>query len=167
MSVKWTEMTGEERYRVVELVRKGEQSVKEICETFGVSRQALHRAMERMEAAAKAALEPGKPGRKSRPEEEQRIIELSKKQSSLEEEIAHWKKRFEVAQGFIDLQRTTAEKERMMAKRERDKKKRRGTGRGPSGQVLARREAPRLAVVDDGAGAGDTDGEPEGVDEEA
>ena len=173
MAVKWQEMTGEERYKVVELARQGEQTVKDICETFGVSRQTLYRAMEKAEQAAKGALEPKKPGRRGKSEEEQRIIELSKQQSSLEQEVEHWKKRYEVAQRFIDLQRKQEERERarerarQQKERGRRKKKQQGSGRRSSGKVLARRETPWLAVVDDGADAGDQDGEPEELDEEA
>ena len=35
--MKWKDLGGEERYRVLELARKGEMSLKQICETFGVS----------------------------------------------------------------------------------------------------------------------------------
>jgi transposase len=177
MSADWKEMTGEERYRVVELARRGTKSLKEICETFGVSRQTLHRALEKVEQAAKAALEPKRPGRKGKSEEEQRIIEISKKQSSLEQEVDNWKTRYEVAQAYIEITRDAVEAqeredrktERNRRKRERQKKKRRapaaaGKQPGATGEAGKR---PRLAVVDDGAGAGDHDVEPEAVDEEA
>ena len=68
--MKWKELDGEERYRVVELARKGEVPLSEICETFGVSRQTLYRAMEKAERASMAALEPKTAGRKGKSEQE-------------------------------------------------------------------------------------------------
>ncbi|GAJ18056.1 unnamed protein product, partial [marine sediment metagenome] len=55
-TMKWQELSGEERYRVVELVRKGEVSITELCQTFGVSRQTLYRALEAADQAAVEAL---------------------------------------------------------------------------------------------------------------
>ena len=45
-ALTWTQLTGQERYRVVTLARKGEVTVSQLCKTFGVSRQTLYRAME-------------------------------------------------------------------------------------------------------------------------
>ena len=73
--MKWKEMTGQERYQVVEMARKGEKSLKEICQTFGVSRQALSKAMEKASQAAMDALEPKKTGRKPQSEQEKEMKE--------------------------------------------------------------------------------------------
>lgn len=178
MSANWKTMTGEERYRVVELARKGTKPIKEICATFGVSRQTLHRALEKVELAAKSALEPKRPGRKGKSEESKQIIELSKKQSSLEKELDNWKTRYEVAQAYIEITRDAVEaqergerKERNRRKRERQKqKKKRRTPATAGKQPGTNAEGggkPRLVAIDDGGGAGDHDVEPEAMDEKA
>ncbi len=77
--MNWKELSGDERYRIVEMARKGTKSISEICQTFEVSRQTLTKAIATAEEAAKEALEPKKPGRKPKSEEQQQITELSKK----------------------------------------------------------------------------------------
>ena len=62
-SLKWQQLSGEERYRVIELLRKGEVEIKELCRTFGVSRQTLYRAAEAADQASVAALTPKRRGR--------------------------------------------------------------------------------------------------------
>jgi hypothetical protein len=96
----------------------------------------------------------------------------------LEKEVENWKTRYEVAQAYIEITRDAVEaqereehKERNRRKREwqKQKKKRRApaaAGKQP-GSLGERGGKPRLAVVDDGEGAGDHDGEPGAVDEEA
>lgn len=163
MTTRWKEMTGEERYRVVELARSGQTPIKEICETFGVTRQTLNRAIAAAEEAARAALEKRKPGRKGKSAEEKRITELSKQRFSLEKEVEHWKTRYEVMKKFAELAREELEGDKP-AKRDQ-KKRRRKKRRDSSGKLRARREAPVLAAVDDGRGAGDTEGEPAAMDE--
>jgi transposase len=158
--MKWKQMTGPERYRVVEMALRGEKSLKEISETFGVSRQVLSKAMEKVSQAAMEALEPKKSGRKGKSEEEKKLAELSQRASSLEKDVKHWKTRFEVAQAFIELTREQERRERTEGK----KKKRRKTGQGPAGRADRSGQATRLAPVDDGRGAGHPEGEPGEVD---
>jgi len=162
MSAKWSEMSGEERYRVVELARSGTVSMSELCESFAVTRQTLSRAMEKAEAAARTALEPGKPGRKGKSEEEERITELSKRQSSLEKEVESWKTRYAVMKRFADLARKQVEGEEGKVVRLDQKKRRR---RSSSGKLLARRDGAGVAGDGDGGGAGDRGGEPAAVGE--
>jgi hypothetical protein len=50
--MNWKDLGGEERYRVLELARKGQMPLKQIGETFGVSRQVLSRAMEKADRAS-------------------------------------------------------------------------------------------------------------------
>ena len=117
----------------------------------------------------KEALEPKKPGRKLTAEEQQRITELSRKQSSLEQEVEHWKSRYEVAQDYIDVVHAEeARMERNRRKRERkgQKKKPRSAEAKSSRATASQAGSPRLAVIDGGEGAGDTDGEPEAVEEQ-
>ena len=155
--MKLKDMTGEERYRVVEMARKGEKPIKEICRTFGVSRQALSKAVEKVSQAAVDALEPKKPGRKAKTEQDEEISILAKQSISLEKEMNHWKTRCEVAQAFIDL---TREEERRQRK-EGKKKKRKGAEK----KVLPSRPEPSLAAVDDGESDGDQHGQSEEVGE--
>jgi transposase-like protein len=165
MSAKWTEMSGEERYRVVELARSGTVSMSELCESFAVTRQTLSRAMEKAAAAARSALEPGKPGRKGKSEEEERITELSKKQSSLEREVEQWKTRYAVMKKFAELAREKVEGDEEGKVVRLDQKKRRRPTKSSSGKLLARRDGAPVAGDGDGGGAGDRDGEPAAVGE--
>ncbi len=103
--IKWKELSGEERFRVVELARQGEASIKELCETFGVSRQTLSKAIEKADQAAVEALEPKAPGRKPKPPEQVRAEQLEQKTEQLQAELKHWQKKYEVAKTLIDLQR--------------------------------------------------------------
>ena len=167
----WKTMTGEERYRVVEMARKGEKSKKEICETFGVSRQTLNRALEKVEQAAMEALEPKRAGRKGKSEEEKQIMELSKRQSSLEKDVKHWKTRYEVAQAFIDITREQEEAELRVERNRRKRERRKQKKKPRSGPKSAARKArsdgsgARMAEKDDGIGAGDQRVEPGEMDE--
>jgi transposase-like protein len=149
-------MIGEERYRVVEMARKGEKPIKEICRTFGVSRQALSKAMEKASQAAVEVLEQKKPGRKAKTAQDEEISILSKRSTSLEKDVNHWKTRYEVAQAFIDL---TREEERRQRKEWKKKKR-----RSPEKEVLLCRSNPSLASVDDGESDGDQHPEPEKVE---
>ena len=144
--MQWKDMTGEERYRVVEMARKGERPIKEICRTFGVSRQALSKAMEKVSRAAVEALEPKKPGRKAKTEQDQEISILSKRGTSLEKEMNNWKTRYEVAQAFIDL---TREDERRQRKEGKKKKR-----RSPEKEIFSSRSGSPLASMDDGESDG-------------
>ena len=104
-TVKWQELSGEERYRVVELARKGQVSIRELCKTFGVSRQTLYRAMEAADRASAAALEPKKRGRKPRPPSEARTEELEASNAGLHKQLEHWKTKYQVARTMLDLER--------------------------------------------------------------
>lgn len=104
-ALKWKELSGPERYRVVTLARKGEVSVRDLCKTFGVSRQTLYRAMEAADQAALEALEPKKRGRKPTPVSEVKTQELTASNASLQKELDHWKTKYEVAKTFIELER--------------------------------------------------------------
>ena len=161
--MKWKEMTGEERYRVVEMARKGERPMTEICRTFGVSRQALSRAMEKASQAAMEALEPKRPGRKGKSAEAQEIETLTKKTTGLEKTVEHWKTRYEVAQAFIDLTREANQSASPGGK----KKKRLKVARFPAKEVPEPGVQKSLAGEDDGRDAGDRAGESHSLDEEA
>jgi transposase-like protein len=104
-SMTWQELSGEERYRVVELARKGEVSIRELCRAFGVSRQTLYRAMEAVDRASVEALEPKKRGRKPRPDAEVKVEEMEEKTTRLQKEMDRWRQKYEVAKTILDLQR--------------------------------------------------------------
>jgi transposase-like protein len=103
--MKWQELSGEERYRVVELARKGEVPMRELCRTFGVSRQTLYRAMEAADQASMAALEPKRRGRKPRPESEVQREEWEQEKADLQKELARWRQKYEISKTILDLQR--------------------------------------------------------------
>jgi transposase-like protein len=109
-ALKWKELSGQERYRVVTLARKGEVPVSKLCKSFGVSRQTLYRAMEAADQAAMEALEPKKRGRKPTPVSEARTKELTVSNVSLKKELDHWKTKYEVAKTFIELERQLDQK---------------------------------------------------------
>lgn len=101
--MKWKDLSGEERFRVVEMARKDEVPVKELCKTFGVSRQSLKIAMEKADQAAMEALSPKSPGRKGRSKEEVEISSMRKEKACLEKDLRHWKTKYEIAMTFVDL----------------------------------------------------------------
>ena len=103
--MRWKDLSGEERYRVVELARKGEVEVAELCRSFGVSRQTLYKAMSVTDRASVEALEPKPAGRRKPPVSEQRVRELEATTSTLEKELQRWKTKYEVAKAFLDLER--------------------------------------------------------------
>ncbi|MHC4710624.1 MAG: helix-turn-helix domain-containing protein [Planctomycetota bacterium] len=104
-ALTWKALSGPERYRVVMLARKGEVEVRELCKSFGVSRQTLYRAMEAADEAGMEALEPKKRGRKPTPVSEVQAKELTASNASLQRELEHWKTKYEVAKTFIELER--------------------------------------------------------------
>lgn len=104
-ALTWKELSGQERYRVVMLARKGEVEVSRLCRTFGVSRQTLYRAMEAADQASMQALEPKRRGRKPTPVSELQAKELTASVADLHKELDHWKTKYEVAKTFIELER--------------------------------------------------------------
>ena len=175
--MQWKDLTGEERYRVVEMARRGTKTITELCETFGMSRQTLTKAIAKAEAAMKEALKPKPTGRKKKSEAEQQITTLSKQASSLEKDVAHWKTRYEVAQAYIDIVHEQEERE-MRTERNRRKRERKKQKKKPSKSPVAGKASPAsgaspeaagatpLAVVDGGGGSGHLDAEPEPLEEE-
>jgi transposase-like protein len=110
---KWKDLSGEERYRVVELARKGEVEIKQLCQTFGVSRQTLYRALEAADQASVEALTPKRRGRKRRGASEQKLAEVRAKKAALEKELKRMRQKYEVAQALLDLQRKAERGERL------------------------------------------------------
>ena len=71
--MKWKDLNGEARYRVVQMVREGKVSIKALCRSFGVSRQSLRTAVDKADQAAMEALTPKSPGRKSKSKEQAEV----------------------------------------------------------------------------------------------
>jgi transposase-like protein len=124
---KWKELSGEERYRVVELARRGDVPVPELCATFGVSRQTLYRTMRAADRASIEALEPRKRGRKPRPASLARAAELETEKATLAEELSRWRRKYEVAKTILELERQAERGERLPG--EGGKKRRRNRTR--------------------------------------
>ena len=124
-AVKWTELTGPERYQVLVMARKGEVEVSQLCKTFGVSRQTLYRALEATEEASIAALEPKRRGRKPTPTSELQARELTRSNASLQKELDRWKMKYEIAKTFIDLQRELERDDLVPGGREKKPRRRR------------------------------------------
>jgi transposase-like protein len=136
VAMKWTNLSGEERYRVVEMARKGDVPLTEICKNFGVSRQTLYRAMHKADEASALALEPKRPGRKSKTPDEQAVTELNGQVEGLQKEMEQWRTKYEVAKAFLDLERkydrgepldTTSSGAEKKRRRKKKAKKRRKT----------------------------------------
>jgi len=103
--MKWKELDGRERWQVLELMRKGDVPLKEICERFGVSRQTLYRAMDRADDAARQALQPRTAGRKGPSQQEVAQAESKGRIAGLSKELDRWKTKYEAAQAFLELER--------------------------------------------------------------
>ena len=130
--MKWKELSGRERYRVVEMARRGELAVKEVCRTFGVSRQTLHRAMKATDHASAKALEPKIRGRKPKLASEIRASKVEASRSELHKELEHWKTKYQVARTMLDLERKLDRGEPLPGE-EGKKRKRRKKGTTPPG----------------------------------
>ena len=124
-ALKWKELSGQERYRVVMLARTGEVAVGELCKSFGVSRQTLYRAMEAADQAAMEALEPKPRGRKPAPVSEVQAKELTASNANLQKELDHWKTKYEVAKTFIELERQLDQKRSVNGREEKKRRRRR------------------------------------------
>jgi transposase-like protein len=121
--MKWKDLGGEERYRVVEMVRNGEASLKEICVTFGVSRQTVHHAMEKADRASIHALEPKPPGKKPKTPQAVEMEKLTTTNADLTKELDHLKQKYEVAKTFLDLTRKLERGEKLPSEEGRSGKK--------------------------------------------
>ena len=133
-TLTWQELSGEERYRVVEMARKGQVAISELCQTFGVSRQTLYRAMEAADRASAAALEPKKRGRKPRPASEARSEELAASNAGLHEELKHWKTKYQVARTMLDLERKLERGEPLPGEKGKKRSRRKKGQTPPSGR---------------------------------
>ena len=130
-TLKWKTLSGEERYRVVEMARKGEVAISELCKTFGVSRQTLYRAMAAADRASAEALELKRRGRKPKPANEVRTTELEAGNAELSKQLEHWKTKYQVVRTLLDLERKLDRGEPLPGE-EGEKKKLRKKGKSPT-----------------------------------
>ena len=129
--LKWKALSGEERYRVVEMARKGQLAIRELCQTFGVSRQTLYRAMAATDRASAQALELKPRGRKPKPANEVRTTELEAGNAELSKQLEHWKTKYQVVRTLLDLERKLERGEPLPGE-EGEKRKLRKKGKTPT-----------------------------------
>jgi len=168
--MNWQEMSGAERYRVVELARRGEAPINELCRMFGVSRQTLSLAVEKAGEAAMAALEPKHPGRKGKSAEAAELASVKKERSVLQRDLNRWQQKYEIAMTFVDLQRKMLNGEPLDEEEEsptppKKKKRRKHRGRSnPQPTSGPNRTGTKMGAGDDGRGDGSEAREPRGID---
>ena len=147
--LKWKALSGEERYRVVEMARKGQVPISELCRTFGVSRQTLYRAMAAADRASAQALELKPRGRKPKPTSEILTTELKAGNAELRKELERWKTKYQVARTLLDLERKLERGEPLPGEKGKKKKRPRKKGKTPtSGHT--RGQPTRMARSGDG-----------------
>jgi len=120
--VTWRDLTGAERLQVIEQAREGRVSQAELCRTFGMSRQVLHRAMKAADEAAAAALAPKPPGRKKAPAESEQVKSLERTLATKEKELARLQQKYEVMEALMDLQRRMDRGESLPGEKKRRRK---------------------------------------------
>jgi transposase-like protein len=107
----WQELTGEDRWRVIEEIRQGKIQVAELCRRFGINRQTLYRALRAAEEGAQEALEPKAAGRKQKSASERQVERLKQELAQREEELARWRQKYEVTKALLNLERKLAKGE--------------------------------------------------------
>jgi hypothetical protein len=100
-------------------------TISELSRTFGVSRQTLSRARDKAEAAAVEALCPKPPGRKGKSAQEAQIAELLMDKAQLHKELSLEKKKVQIAQAFLELERKLERGEALPGEEKKRKRKRR------------------------------------------
>lgn len=101
--MKWKDLSGQERYHVVQMAREGKVLIKELCRSFGVSRQSLKTAMDKADRAAMEALTPRSPGRKGKSKQQVEAEAMKQEKGELQKELDLWKQKYEVAMAFVDI----------------------------------------------------------------
>ena len=103
--LKWKNLNGQQKYQVVELARKEETSITELCNTFGISRQTLYRAMDMADTAATEALNPKPKGRPRTPPMEKEIQNFQVQIKELEASLRRQRMKNEIAMALLELHR--------------------------------------------------------------
>ena len=124
--LKWQDLGAEERLALIEQIWQGRVTKSQLCRTFHMSRQVLHRAIEAAKQAAREALEPKAPGRKPPTEDQERIAELEAQMARKERELKRAQQKYEVAQALLDLQRRLDRGEPLPGEGKKSRRKRKG-----------------------------------------
>jgi len=120
--MKWKELNGEARYRVVQMAREGKVPIKALCQSFGVSRQSLKTAMDKADQAAMEALTPKSPGRKGKSKEQAEAEAMKQEKVSLEKELDRWKQKYEIAMTFVDIHKKLLNGQELSEKQQKPKR---------------------------------------------
>lgn len=158
--LKWKDLDGQERYRVVELIRKGEVKIQDLCQTFGVSRQTLHRAVAAADQAAVEALASKPRGRKPEPAIGKQVKDLARQNRRLEKDLHQMSQRYEIAKALLELQRKAERGEALPG----EKKTPHPTGRPSQTGPGRTSRAQGMDGHDGGRGSGSDQASSEGVD---
>ena len=154
--MKWKDLNGEARYRVVQMAREGKVPIKALCRSFGVSRQTLKTAMDKADQAAMEALTPKSPGRKGKSKEQAEAGAMKQEKDLLEKELDRWKQKYEIAMTFVDIHKKLLNGEALSAqaqesKRPGEKKTRKGLSNPRSAKTTgADRTGAEVEHNDDG-----------------
>lgn len=133
--LRWQDLDGEQRYRAIELLRSGKVEVRQLCRTFGVSRQTLYRAAEAADRASVEALTPKRRGRKPQPRSQKQVQDLERQAKALQKDLERMSQKYEIAQALLDLQRQAERGQRLPGEKKTPRTGRAArTGRpGPTG----------------------------------
>jgi transposase-like protein len=121
--VRWRDLTGSERLGLIEQVQQGRISQAELCRTFGMSRQVLHKAIRTAAEAAEQALERKRPGRKPPSESDEKIKELEQQLRQKERDLKRLAQKLEVTQTLMELERKLDRGETLPGEKKRRKRK--------------------------------------------
>ena len=102
---RWRDLTGAEKWEVILESQRDRVRMRDLCESFGMTRQTLHRCKAAAERAAKSALEPRSPGRKPRPESEKQTEALREELEATRNELDLMRQRYEVTKTLLSLER--------------------------------------------------------------
>ena len=148
--MKWKDLNGEARYRVVQMAREGKIPIKELCRSFGVSRQTLKTAMDKADQAAMEVLTPKSPGRKGKSKDRVEADAMKQEKALLEEALGHWKQKYEIAMAFVDIHKKLLSGEALSNRP--GGKKRRKRLRNPRGAKAVGAEGTGAEVAQNGDG---------------
>ena len=154
--MKWKDLNGETRYRVVQMAREGKVSIKALCRSFGVSRQSLKTAMDKADQAAMEALTPKSPGRKGKSKEQAEAEALKQDKDELQKELDRWKQKYEIAMTFVGIHKKLLNGEALSEEPEKPKrlgkKKKRKRLRNPRSAETAGADRTGAEVAPNGDG---------------
>jgi transposase-like protein len=154
--MKWKDLSGQERYHVVQMAREGKVPIKELCQSFGVSRQTLKTAMDKAEQAAMEALTPKSPGRKGKSKDRAEAEAMKQEKGELQKELDLWKQKYEVAMAFVDIHKRLLNGEALSGDRKEPKrsgkKKKRKRLRNPGSAKTAGPDRTATEMANNGDG---------------